>query len=400
MKKVCKYLSYTAMAAVTLAMMAATVLEKLRGSDFALEHIYHSPWFIALLGLGAAAGILFLLSRETARKPFTLGLHLGFVLVLCGALVTHLGGESGMLHLRQGEEASAYESDNGAEQPLDFGLRLEQFAIDYYPDSRRPMDYRSELTILPEGQRVTISMNHILKWKGYRFYQADYDQDLEGSILAVSHDPWGVGITYAGYLLILLCMIGFFFQRGTAFRALCSRAELSRTMKTILSVFGAVLLFGCFWMIGRKLLLEPLLPVLRSPLLWIHVSGMIISYSIFALVAVMGIVALFSRSVRERKRLQYISQIALYPAVFLLTFGTFIGAVWANISWGNYWGWDPKETWALVTLLIYSFALHGNSIKAFRNPVSFHVFAILAFLSVLVTYFGVNFLLGGIHAYA
>ena len=92
--------------------------------------------------------------------------------------------------------------------------------------------------------------------------------------------------------------------------------------------------------------------------------------------------------------------IRLYPAVFLLTFGTFIGAVWANISWGNYWGWDPKETWALVTLLIYSFALHGNSIKAFRNPVSFHVFAILAFLSVLVTYFGVNFLLGGIHAYA
>lgn len=400
MKNIWKYVSYTAMAAVTLAMMAATVLEKVHGSDFSLEHIYYSPWFIALWGLGAGAGMVFLLSRESARKPFTVGLHLGFVIVLCGALVTHLGGESGMLHLRQGVDARAFETDSGAQQPLDFVLRLEKFTIDYYPESQRPMDYRSEVTILPESEKRTISMNHILKWKGYRFYQADYDQDLEGSVLAVSHDPWGVGITYAGYLLILLCMIGFFFQRGTDFRSLCSSAEFSLPMKIILFVFGGLLLFGCFWMIGRKLLLEPLLPVLRSPLLWIHVSGMIISYSIFALVAVIGIVALFLRSSTQRKRLQVFSRIALYPAVFLLTFGTFIGAVWANISWGNYWGWDPKETWALVTLLIYSFALHGGSIKAFRNPVSFHIFAIIAFLSVLITYFGVNFLLGGIHAYA
>ena len=90
----------------------------------------------------------------------------------------------------------------------------------------------------------------------------------------------------------------------------------------------------------------------------------------------------------------------LYPAVFLLTFGTFLGAVWANISWGSYWAWDPKETWALVTMLIYSFTLHGGAIKAFRNPRFFHAYTIFAFIAVLITYFGVNLILGGMHSYA
>ena len=86
--------------------------------------------------------------------------------------------------------------------------------------------------------------------------------------------------------------------------------------------------------------------------------------------------------------------------MFLLAFGTFLGAVWANISWGNYWAWDPKETWALVTLLTYSFALHGDALPALCRPRVFHVFCVLAFLAVLITYFGVNLLLGGMHSYA
>jgi ABC-type transport system involved in cytochrome c biogenesis, permease component len=95
-----------------------------------------------------------------------------------------------------------------------------------------------------------------------------------------------------------------------------------------------------------------------------------------------------------------VSQIILYPAVFLLVAGTFLGAVWANISWGNYWSWDPKETWALVTFLVYSFALHGTLLKPFRSPRFFHGFCVMAFLCVLFTYFGVNLLLGGMHAYS
>ena len=93
-------------------------------------------------------------------------------------------------------------------------------------------------------------------------------------------------------------------------------------------------------------------------------------------------------------------RLMLYPAVFCLAAGIFVGAVWANVSWGRYWGWDPKEVWALVTLLVYALPLHAGSLPWFRRPLFFHWFCIAAFLSVLVTYFGVNFLLGGMHSYA
>ena len=95
-----------------------------------------------------------------------------------------------------------------------------------------------------------------------------------------------------------------------------------------------------------------------------------------------------------------LSQLFLYPAEFLLTAGIFIGAIWANISWGRYWGWDPKEVWALITMLIYAFAMHSTSFAWLRKPVHYHWFMVLAFLAVLITYFGVNFFLGGLHSYA
>jgi ABC-type transport system involved in cytochrome c biogenesis permease subunit len=99
------------------------------------------------------------------------------------------------------------------------------------------------------------------------------------------------------------------------------------------------------------------------------------------------------------KKLQTVSQVLLYPALFTLTAGIFVGAVWANVSWGRYWGWDPKEVWALVTMLVYSFAMHVQSLPAFRRPLFFHAFSILAFLTVFMTYFGVNLLFSGMHSY-
>ena len=138
--------------------------------------------------------------------------------------------------------------------------------------------------------------------------------------------------------------------------------------------------------------------VLRSNLLWIHIASVIISYSIFALVAVCGIWALLRPASRER--LMQVSGTVLYPAVFFQSFGIIIGSVWANISWGAYWSWDPKETWALITLLIYLVILLAKKKALLKNPLAFHVCCVLAFLSVLFTYFGVNLLLGGLHAYA
>ena len=96
----------------------------------------------------------------------------------------------------------------------------------------------------------------------------------------------------------------------------------------------------------------------------------------------------------------------LYPALFSLTAGIFIGAVWANMSWGRYWGWDPKETWALITMLVYALLLHfpwlaGKlKIKNEKLRITYHVFAIVSFFFVLFTYFGVSYLLGGLHSYA
>lgn len=148
-----------------------------------------------------------------------------------------------------------------------------------------------------------------------------------------------------------------------------------------------------------------LMPVLASPLLCIHVVVIMIAYSLLAFVMLNGVTAIILHYSHkdcslEVERLQIISRIILYPAIFLLAIGIFIGAVWANVSWGRYWGWDPKEVWALVTMLIYALALHPSSLPWFRRPMFFHLFSIIAFFSVLITYFGVNFLLGGMHSYA
>ena len=700
--RIFKVLSFGSLAAVIVMMMAATVLEKLQGTSAALRLVYHSPVFIALWAVGAVTGLAWLLSRGVAKRRATLLLHLALVLILAGALVTHLTGVQGRVHLRVGESVETFVDANGRAHPLPFWwLQLDDFKVEYYDGSAQAADYVSKLTF-GDGKLVdsrTVSMNRIFRWFGYRFYQSGYDEDLRGVWLSVNHDPAGIGITYAGYLLLLLSMIGFFFEKDSGFRQVLRRirsaapllllllvpqrglaagAELppalpaevaeqfgelyvyyndriapmqtlardyclkaygkahygpysaeqvvsgwlfyydwwkavpfklkasevgtekerekeairmsaasgrafkifpiafadslvaanpglqpvvwfhcdeplpegleydrwvfirrsldllhdeiraenwpevtrllakireyqekeagavlpparkiraerfynriSRPMVPFMAsitlgilVFvlsgilmargrqtprwlqrvlaGVALLLFCYltvvlglrWYVSghapfagsysvmllmawlsslamlllwrRFALVQPLglilagftmllaslasanpqithlMPVLQSPLLSIHVLSMMVSYTLFGLVALNGMMGLFLPAAPS-ERLRDVSLLILYPAVFLLTFGTFLGAVWANISWGSYWSWDPKETWALVTVLIYAAALHGGSLEAFRRPRFFHVFCILAFLAVLVTYFGVNLFLGGMHSYS
>ena len=142
-----------------------------------------------------------------------------------------------------------------------------------------------------------------------------------------------------------------------------------------------------------------LTPVLQSPLLSLHVSVIMLSYALLAFVMLNSLLALFSNR-EQQLRLMHFSRTLLRPAVCCLAIGIFLGAVWANISWGRYWGWDPKEVWALITLLVYAAPLHAHSLPLFRHARAFHIYCLLAFISVLFTYFGVNFLLGGLHAYA
>lgn len=144
-----------------------------------------------------------------------------------------------------------------------------------------------------------------------------------------------------------------------------------------------------------------LMPVLMSPLLSVHVAVIMIAYALLAFLMLGSLMAIILRRDQAMvERLQVVEQIILYPAVFLLTAGVFIGAIWANVSWGRYWSWDPKEVWALITLIIYALPLHGQSLPLFRKPMFFHGYCIIAFLSVIITYFGVNFILGGLHSYA
>ncbi len=139
-----------------------------------------------------------------------------------------------------------------------------------------------------------------------------------------------------------------------------------------------------------------LMPVLSSPLLTLHVTVIMIAYALFLFVMLSSVAALIRPS--QRQRLERVNLLMLYPAEALLAVGIIIGAVWANISWGNYWSWDPKEVWALITLIVYLFPIYLSR-KERHSHRLFHLYCMLAILSVVITYFGVNLILGGVHAY-
>lgn len=157
---------------------------------------------------------------------------------------------------------------------------------------------------------------------------------------------------------------------------------------------GAVALVA--HLIGSNPVLTPLMPVLASPWLSIHVTLVMTAYALFGFTVTCSVISFFSPSRRER--LMWLDRVMLYPALYLLGLGIITGAVWANVSWGRYWAWDPKETWALITFIIYAVAMH-RSIKPLNRPVTFHAYMLFAFFAVLMTYFGVN-ALSSLHAYS
>ena len=541
-EKLFKHLSIGLFALITAILMVATIMEKIHGTEYALQNIYRADWMIALWTTATLSGIVYVLQRRMQRQPVTLCLHLAFAVILLGAFVTHTTGRQGQMHLRVGEYSNQYLLSDSTIEKFPFSISLHGFEVTRYAGTETPMDFTSTIVIY-DNERIegTVSMNSIFKHRGYRFYQSGYDNDERGTFLAVSHDPWGIGITYAGYAMLLLSMLLFFVQPGSRFRTalrkgrniaiillmlFVSTTSSARNTQQIPAKENAIALLGtnygaealynsmsdnrplaitclatgtilfvlfCInrkenrtrqilaswikviawvtavylslqialrWHIGGHIPLSngyetmvfmawlsilmtpiagnrmkemlpfgyivcglallvstfgdsteqiaPLAPVLRSPLLSIHIVVIMISYTLLAFTMLNGVAALIINTThknsplanKEIAELQRISTLMLYPAVFLLTAGIFIGAVWANISWGRYWGWDPKEVWALITMLVYSTTLHSGSIKAMRLPLFFHIYCILAFLTVLITYFGVNFILGGMHSYA
>lgn len=708
----------------------ATVVEKYRGTDFVGEHVYGAWWFSALWASLTVAACFYVFKKQLYKRAGVMLLHMSFVVILAGALTTHLFSRRGTLGLRIGIPASMYLDKDGCSQPLPYPLTLKEFRIVNYPGTDAPLDYQSVVQHAG-GDEVVVSMNNVGHIGGYRLFQSSYDSDGQGVSLGVSYDPFGIGITYLGYLLLLAGIIATLLSRKTQIRTLYRKAmgplvfflpltlfasplsakedlqtvdkdiahrigtinvlynnricplntvatdfvsklsgsaswkgfsadEIfvswmifyspweqqklirvkSRDVQRLLGIDGQwasysdfldeyhvyklkdavdalmngdgsidkkalmeadekyhliemfyrgqfikmfpyrsgnnvswytpggqslpreipikeqffikqsmdfltesvvtgqrdraleiiakiklfqhemtgdylpnentvkaetffntlrsqkwpvflaltlslmlcvaffissngktwlkvvsllfVMLFTTYvtlllilrwWLSGHMpvsnghetmlfmawvlllltLLLHhkfpivtgfgpligsfcllvamlagsnsqisPLMPVLQSPLLSFHVMTVMCAYALFALQLLLGVQAfLLTRQKKEAEleRVTALSQLLLYPAVFLLAIGIFLGAVWANMSWGSYWSWDPKESWALITLMVYAAPLHKTSVGFFRQPVIYHIYMVCAFLAVVFTYFGVNYLLGGMHAY-
>ena len=369
---------------------AGTIIEKLHGTDFASSHVYGTWWFVALWAAFLVVAAILTFRDNNWKKPVVLTLFLATTCILLGALLTKTTGQHGRMKLEPNRPNSQFYIENNGDitkVALPFTLILDHFEIETYPDSQKPKDYISHLQV-QEGSTTTetiISMNNIMKRDGYRFYQSDYD-DKGNSILDVAHDPWGIAVTYVGYVLLFIGLVAMLFER---------HKKLWGITVAWLSVLVILMV-----VLHVRMLTHQLMPVLRSPLFSIHISTIVTAYALLIGIAVVGIIALVKPKNQPRlERLKSLSTAMLYPAVALLAAGIFIGAIWANVSWGNYWSWDPKEVWALITLLIYAAPLHEKLWKTFQKPLFFHIYGILAILNVVITYFGVNLILGGVHAY-
>jgi len=211
------------------------------------------------------------------------------------------------------------------------------------------------------------------------------------------HAPWSDGYESMIYISWATMLAGFIFSKN-------SPITLAAT-----GILTGLILFVAHlnWMDPQ---VTNLVPVLNSYWLSIHVSMITASYGFLGLGALLGFITLIlflikndknsaqiSNSIRE---LNAINEMSLMIGLAMLTIGNFLGGVWANESWGRYWGWDPKETWALVTILVYAVVVHVRFIKSIYTAFAYSVISLLAFTSVIMTYFGVNFYLAGMHSYA
>jgi len=211
------------------------------------------------------------------------------------------------------------------------------------------------------------------------------------------HAPWSNGYESMIYIAWTTILAGLIFSR----KSIGGLAATSILSSTILMVAGLS------WLDPE---ITPLVPVLKSYWLTIHVSLEAGSYGFLALGAIIGILNLVSMIFlnnnnkdqihRVIKEMSYVSEMTLIGGLVMISVGTYLGGVWANESWGRYWGWDAKETWALVTILVYAFILHMRLIPGLQSKYAFNVSTLFGFASVMMTYFGVNYYLSGLHSYA
>jgi cytochrome c-type biogenesis protein CcsB len=211
------------------------------------------------------------------------------------------------------------------------------------------------------------------------------------------HAPWSDGYEALVFIAWVAVLLGLIFMKR---------------IPVILAL--AALLAGSIIMVTQLELLDPqitpLAPVLKSYWLKVHVAVITSSYAFLGLSCILGLtnlVLLAFRNMRNAKELNkdindltHASEILMMIGTFMLTIGTFLGGIWANESWGRYWGWDPKETWALASVLVYAIILHFRFIPGLKSKYAFNVASFFGYAAILFTFFGVNFILVGLHSYA
>lgn len=210
------------------------------------------------------------------------------------------------------------------------------------------------------------------------------------------HAPWSNGYESMIYVAWAASFAGLLFMK---------KSKISLAVTTVLA---SLILFvaGMSWMDPK---ITNLVPVLKSYWLVVHVAVITASYGFLALSALLGLLNLFIISLRNKANelrltntlteISVVIKISLIIGLYMLTIGTFLGAIWANESWGRYWGWDPKESWALITILVYTFITHMRKIPNLNSVFALSFASFIGFSSVLMTYFGVNYLLSGLHSY-
>ncbi len=211
------------------------------------------------------------------------------------------------------------------------------------------------------------------------------------------HAPWSNGYESMIYVAWATMLAGFLFAR---------RSLIALSVTAVLASL-TLLVAHLSWMNPE---ITNLVPALKSYWLTFHVSIITASYGFLGLGALLGLLNLILMWLKSEKNragisqqiveLTRINEMTITLGLYFLTIGTILGAVWANESWGRYWGWDPKETWSLVTILVYTFILHMRQIPGLNKEYVFNLSTLLGFGSVLMTYFGVNYYLTGLHSYA
>jgi cytochrome c-type biogenesis protein CcsB len=237
------------------------------------------------------------------------------------------------------------------------------------------------------------SIGKILSWIG--LFVFTFHLGLRWYI--AKHPPWSDGFEMLVFVAWGVLFFGLLFSGKSKFTV------------PLGLLFSGTLLFVSFldWLNPE---ITNLMPVLHSYWLKIHVAIIVSSYAPLALAAILALLSLMLIIFKptsptknwwiSMQELTIVNEIAVTIGLFLLAIGTFLGGVWANESWGRYWAWDPKETWALISVIVYAFVLHLRLIPAFKSAIVFNLASLWAFSSIVMTSFGVNYYLSGLHSYA